>query len=54
MVVFLLGLWNWRRGLPAADTAEGKAALRRRAAWEVSVAGAVLLLTAVLTHTAKP
>jgi len=53
-VVMLLGLLNWRRGLPRIDTSEGEAVLRRRAAREVAVALGVLLLTAVLTHTAKP
>jgi putative copper resistance protein D len=53
-VVFALGLWNWRRGLPNSDSGEGEAALRRRATWEVSFAGVVMLLTAVLVHTAKP
>ncbi|MEX2047939.1 MAG: CopD family protein [Gemmatimonadota bacterium] len=53
-LVFALGLVNWRRGLPASDTAEGEAALRRRAASEVGLAAGVILLTALLVHTAKP
>jgi len=53
-LVFLLGFLNWRRGLPVVDTAEGAVAVRRRAAWEVTFAGSVLLLTALLVHTAKP
>ena len=52
--VFALGLWNWRKGLPSADSPEGQAAVGRRAAWEVSLASGVLVLTAVLVNTAKP
>lgn len=53
-LVFALGFWNWRRGLPVADSAHGEAGLARRARWEVAFAGCVLLLTAVLSHTVKP
>ena len=52
--VFALGLLNWRRGLPALDTDAGAATVQRRAAFEVSVAVGVLLLTAVLVHSPKP
>jgi putative copper export protein len=51
---FLFGLLNWRRGLPASDTVAGQQALRRRGAWEVSMAAGVLLLTAVLVQSARP
>lgn len=54
LLIFGLGFWNWRRGLPAADTPDGAAAVRRRAAWEVSLAVGVILLTAVLVHSPKP
>jgi putative copper export protein len=53
-LVFGLGFVNWRKGVPVADSPEGEAALRRRAASEVALAGGVLLLTALLVHTTKP
>jgi putative copper export protein len=53
-VVLALGFLNWRRGLPRSETSEGELVLRRRASWEVAAALGVLLLTAVLTHSAKP
>lgn len=52
--VFAAGFWNWRRGIPALATREGARAVQRRAAWEVSMAVSVLLLTAVLVHSPKP
>jgi len=54
LVVFGLGFLNWKRGLPVADSVEGAAGVRRRAATEVGFAVAVLLLTAVLVHAPKP
>jgi len=54
LLIFGLGFWNWRRGLPISDTSEGAAAVRRRATWEVSLAVGVILLTAVLVHSPKP
>jgi putative copper resistance protein D len=53
-LVFALGFWNWRRGLPLADSVQGETSLARRARWEVAFAGGVLLLTAVLSQTTKP
>ena len=53
-VVLLAGFWNWRRGLPALDQEVGASKVRRGATVEVSVALGVLLLTAVLVHSAKP
>ena len=52
--VFGLGFLNWRRGLPVLDTAEGVRAVERRAATEIGLATAVILLTAVLVHAPKP
>lgn len=49
-----LGLWNWRQGLDSCDSEAGAAVVRRRAIWEVSLAVGVILLTAVLVHSAKP
>jgi copper transport protein len=53
-LVFAAGFWNWRVGLPHCETSDGAAAVRRRAALEVSLAAGVMLLTAVLVHSAKP
>lgn len=53
-VIFGLGAWNWKRGLPDLDSAEGAASVRRRGGWEVLLAAGVILLTAVLVHSAKP
>jgi len=52
--VFAAGFVNWRRGIPALGTEAGAQAIQRRAAWEVSMAVGVLLLTAVLVHSPKP
>ena len=52
--VFLAGFVNWRLGLPASDTSAGAVSVHRRAALEVSLAVGVLLITAVLVHSAKP
>jgi putative copper export protein len=54
LVIFGLGAWNWRRGLPDCDTPDGAQAVRGRATWEVSLALGVILLTAVLVHSPKP
>jgi putative copper export protein len=53
-LVLAVGLWNWKRGLPRLDTSDGQAEVQRRAAWEVSLAAGVLVLTAILVHSAKP
>lgn len=52
--VMALGFVNWRKGIPALGTEDGARATRRRAVWEVFLAAGVLLLTAVLVHSAKP
>jgi putative copper export protein len=52
--VFAAGFLNWRRGVPALDTDAAVRATERRAAWEVSLAVGVLLLTAVLVHSVLP
>lgn len=54
MVIFSLGAWNWRKGLPEMDSSEGAAAVRRRGALEVWLAVGVVLLTAILVHSGKP
>jgi len=53
-VILGLGAWNWRKGIPVADTQDGAAEVRRRATGEVVLAVAVLLLTAILVHSPKP
>jgi putative copper resistance protein D len=53
-LVFATGFRNWRRGLPSSDTVDGASSVRKWAAAEVSLAIGVLLLTAVLVHSAKP
>ena len=53
-LVLLVGLWNWRMGLPRVDTPEGEVEVQRHAAWEVSLAVGVVMLTAILVHSAKP
>ena len=52
--VLLLGLVNWRLGLPTLDSPTGRRTVRRRAAWEVATAGIVLAFTAVLTGMPSP
>jgi putative copper export protein len=54
LVIFSLGFWNWKRGVPVCDRPEGAAAVRARAAWEVGLAVLVILLTAMLVHATKP
>jgi putative copper export protein len=54
LVIFSLGFWNWKRGVPVVDRPEGAAAVQTRAAWEVGLAVLVLLLTAMLVHATKP
>lgn len=52
--VLFLGFLNWRRGLPSLDTPDGPQRVRRRATWEVALAAAVLVATALLTGTPMP
>jgi putative copper export protein len=54
LVIFGLGFLNWRRGLPVCDTEQGAEVVGRRGVWEVSLAAVVILVTAVLVHSAKP
>lgn len=53
-VVLGLGFLNWRSGIPVIDTDEGARGVRRRAGLEVAAGAGVLLLTAILVHTAQP
>lgn len=53
-MVVTLGAWNWRRMSPRLGTEEAAHALRRSATSEVLVAGAVLIVTAVLVSLPSP
>ena len=50
----LLGLLSWRTGVPRLEDAGVRTALRRRASIEIWVAVGVLILTAILTGSARP
>jgi len=52
--VLALGAWNWRRQKPLLGSEAGGVALRRSASWELTVAGLVLLVTAVLVSLPSP
>ena len=51
--VLLMGFVNWRRDMPSIDSPGTRASIARRASWEVGVAVVVLVLTGVLTGTAR-
>jgi putative copper resistance protein D len=51
--VMLMGFLNWRKGMPAIDSSEMRSAVARQARWEVSLAVVVLILTGILTGTAR-
>jgi copper resistance protein D len=52
--VFGLGAWNWRRRRPTLGTDGAAVAIRRSSISELSVAGIVLVLTAVLVSLPSP
>jgi putative copper export protein len=54
VVVAVLGLYNSRRLLPAANDPDFRHRIRRSAALELGFAAIVLALTAVLVSTATP
>jgi putative copper export protein len=49
-----LGFVNWKQLTPRLSEGAGREALRRAATWELLVAQAVLLVTAILVRTAPP
>lgn len=49
-----LGLVNWKKLTPRLGERGGRGALRRGATWELVLAQAVLLVTAILVRTAPP
>jgi putative copper export protein len=52
--VFGLGAWNWRRQRPTLGSESAAASIRRSATAELTVAGIVLLITAVLVSLPAP
>jgi putative copper export protein len=52
--VFALGAWNWRRQRPTLGSDAAAASIRRSATAELSVAGVVLIITAVLVSLPSP
>jgi putative copper export protein len=52
--VFALGAWNWRRQRPRLGSEAASVLIRRSSVWELSVATAVLLATAVLVSLPSP
>jgi putative copper export protein len=53
-IVFGLGAWNWQRGRPTSGTEAGATGLRRSAAGELTAAGIVLVITAILVSLPSP
>ena len=52
--VFGLGAWNWRRQRPMLGSEPAAAAIRRSATAELTVAGVVLVITALLVSLPAP
>jgi putative copper export protein len=52
--VFGLGAWNWRRQRPTMGSESAAVSIRRSATAELTVAGIVLLITAVLVSLPAP
>jgi putative copper export protein len=52
--VFGLGAWNWRRQRPMLGSEPAAAAIQRSATAELTVAGVVLVITAVLVSLPAP
>jgi putative copper export protein len=52
--VFGLGAWNWRRQRPTLGSESAAVSIRRSATAELTVAGIVLLITAVLVSLPSP
>jgi len=53
-MVFALGAWNWRRQRPTLGSESAADAIRRSAIAELSVAGVVLVVTAILISLPAP
>jgi putative copper export protein len=52
--VFVLGAWNWRRQRPLLGSEPAAVAIRRSATAELTVAGIVLVITALLVSLPAP
>ena len=53
-LVFALGAFNWRRQRPTLGSDEAAVSIRRSSRWELTVAGIVLVVTAVLVSIRPP
>jgi putative copper export protein len=53
-MVFALGAWNWRRQRPTLGSDTAAASIRRSSTAELSVAGIVLVITAILVSLPSP
>lgn len=54
LVIIALGTWNWKRMTPRLGTEAAAGELRRSAAAELTFAGVVLVLTAILVSLPSP
>jgi putative copper resistance protein D len=52
--VFALGAWNWRRQRPTLGTESAASSIRRSSVGELTMAGIVLILTAILVSLPSP
>lgn len=53
-LVFALGAFNWRRQRPTLGSEEAAISIRRSSRWELTFAGVVLVLTAILVSIRPP
>ncbi len=53
-VVFALGAFNWRRQRPTLGSEQAAVSIRRSSRWELTFAGVVLVITAVLVSIRPP
>ena len=53
-LIFGLGFWNWRKGVPISESESGMRMIQRRGSWELILAAGVIFLTAILVHSVKP
>ncbi len=53
-IVFALGAWNWRRQRPMLGAESAAVAIRRSAIAELTIAGIVLVITAIIVSLPSP
>ncbi len=53
-LVFTLGAWNWRRQRPTLGSAEAASSIRRSSLGELTFAGVVLVITAIIVSLPAP